>query len=139
CTADQIARYRGRLSGPLLDRIDMYVAVPRLAPAEMRGSLTGEGTAGIRARVAVARRLQHERYGKPAAQRTANETAAASPLGEAEAGFLLQAMERLSLSARAYHRCLQLARTIADLAGTEAIRRKHLAEAIAYRRWSLIP
>lgn len=137
CTADQIARYRGRLSGPLLDRIDMYVAVPRLAPAEMRGSLTGESTTVIRERVASARRLQQARYGKPAAQLTSSETEAACPLGEPEARFLLQAMERLNFSARAYHRCLQLARTIADLAGAETIHRNHLAEAIVYRRWSL--
>lgn len=136
CTADQIARYRGRLSGPLLDRIDMYVAVPRLTPAEMRGSLPGEATAVVRERVAAARRLQHARYGKSAARLTAGETEAACPLGEAEAQLLHQAMERLGFSARAYHRCLRLARTIADLVGAEAIRCNHLAEAIAYRRWS---
>ena len=136
CTADQIARYRGRLSGPLLDRIDMYVAVPRLTPAEMRGSPTGEATAVVRERVAAARRLQHTRYGKAAARLTAGETEATCPLGEAEEQLLHQAMERLGFSARAYHRCLRLARTIADLAGAETIRCNHLAEAIAYRRWS---
>ncbi|MDN5849741.1 MAG: YifB family Mg chelatase-like AAA ATPase, partial [Nitrococcus sp.] len=139
CTADQIARYRGRLSGPLIDRIDMYVTVPRLTPGEMRGSPTGECSAVVRERVATACRLQHERDGKSAARLTPSETEAACPLGEPEAGLLHQAMERLNFSARAYHRCLRLARSIADLDGAETIRGNHLAEAIGYRRWSQNP
>ncbi|MCO6441089.1 MAG: YifB family Mg chelatase-like AAA ATPase [Nitrococcus mobilis] len=136
CTADQITRYRSRLSGPLLDRIDMYVAVPRLTPAEMRGNVTGESTAMVRERAARARRRQHERDGKAAARLTASEVEAACPLGEPEAQLLQQAMERLKFSARAYHRCLKLARSIADLAGADTIGCNHLAEAIAYRHWA---
>ncbi|HET8701522.1 MAG TPA: YifB family Mg chelatase-like AAA ATPase [Nitrococcus sp.] len=139
CTAEQIARYRGRLSGPLLDRIDMYVVVPRLTLAEMRNTLAGESTAVVRERVATARRTQRERYGKPAARLTSSETEAACPLGEPQARLVLQAMEQLNFSARAYHRCLRLARTIADLAGAETIGCNHLAEAITYRRWSQTP
>lgn len=133
CTADQIARYRGRLSGPLLDRIDMYVAVPGLTAAEMSASTAGESTSIVRQRVANARQRQQERDGKPAARLAASEAETACPLGEPELRLLAQAMERLNFSPRAYHRCLKLARTIADLAGADRIRCAHLAEAIAYR------
>lgn len=133
CTADQIARYRGRLSGPLLDRIDMHVAVPRLTAAEMSESAAAEPTSVVRQRVVTARQRQTERDGKPAARLTASEVEIACPLGEAELRLLQQAMERLRFSPRAYHRCLKLARSIADLAGAERIRCTHLAEAIAYR------
>ena len=133
CTADRIARYQGRLSGPLLDRIDMHVAVPRLTAAEMSESAPSEPTSVVRQRVVTARQRQTERNGKPAARLTASEAETACPLGEAELRLLRQAMERLRFSPRAYHRCLKLARTIADLAGAERIRCAHLAEAIAYR------
>ena len=134
CTPDQVARYRGRLSGPLLDRIDIHIDVPAVPQAERLALEPAEGSAVVRERVATARARQLTRQGKPNVELGTKEVdrhCRADPAGET---LLKQAISRLGLSARAYHRVLKLARTIADLAGVEAIAASHVAEAIGYRR-----
>ncbi|HEY9111041.1 MAG TPA: YifB family Mg chelatase-like AAA ATPase, partial [Rhodanobacteraceae bacterium] len=136
CTPDAIARYRGRISGPLLDRIDIVSDVPRMPLMELnakRGT-HDEDSATVRARVIVARNTAMQRAGKPNAMLAVREIERDCALGDAERTLLERAMEKLSLSARAYHRVLRVARTIADLAGSERIGREHLAEAVQYRR-----
>ena len=136
CTPDQIARYRGRISGPLLDRIDLQIEVPSL-PADALPARAGHNTetsATVRARVAAAAARQRARQGKPNAQLQPREIERiCKPDADGEA-LLKSAFARLSLSARAYHRILKVARTIADLASLEALSAMHIAEAIGYRR-----
>jgi magnesium chelatase family protein len=134
CTPDQIARYRGKLSGPLLDRIDLLVEVPAVTEAEISSRGEGEASAQVRERVVAARERQTARQGKPNAQLTPDEIDLHCLPDCAGAALLKQAMTRLDLSARAYHRILKVARTIADLAGEEIVRGPHVAEAIQYRR-----
>ncbi len=134
CTPDQVARYRGKLSGPLIDRIDLMLDVPAVAEAELSARAAAETSATVRGRVIAARTLQLARQGKPNAQLTPAEIIAHAHPDETGAQLLKQAMARLSLSARAYHRILKVARSIADLAGTEHVGAPHVAEAIHYRR-----
>jgi magnesium chelatase family protein len=136
CSPDQIARYRGRISGPLLDRIDMHVEVPRIPPAQFQRASAGkdESSAQVRARVESARTLQWSRAGCLNRALQSRQVERDCVLDHAGQGLIQQAMERLGLSARAYHRILRLARTIADLAGEAAIQVPHLSEAIGYRR-----
>ena len=135
CSAENIARYRARISGPLLDRIDLHLQVPRLSPAELRSDAPdGENSAAVRARVMAARTRQHQRAGKANAHLSPSETLRDCTLTSADQALLEQAMERLQLSARSMHRILRVARTIADLAGAGPIERPHLAEAIGYRQ-----
>jgi magnesium chelatase family protein len=136
CTAEQVARYRARISGPLLDRIDLHVEVPRLPPGRLgpAGSDQAEGSAEVRIRVAAAREQATARAGKPNGALTTAEVNRHCPLDAAGRGLLEQAMQRLGLSARAYHRVLKVARTIADLALSQAITTAHLSEAVGYRR-----
>ncbi len=137
CSPAQIQRYRARVSGPLLDRIDLHVEAPSLSVAELRSDRLGESSAAMRERVQRARTVQHRRY---AGTRT-HTNSRLSPAQihrhcahNAMLGDLLeQAMHQLSLSARAYDRILKVARTIADLAGAESIEAPHLLEAIQYR------
>jgi magnesium chelatase family protein len=134
CTPDQVARYRSKISGPLLDRIDIQVEVPAVPQEDLARSSAGEPSAAIRARVTAARERQLARQGKPNA-RLATREIDRHCAHDAQAQTLLkQAVNRLNLSARAYHRVLKLARTIADLAGAERISAAHVAEAIQYRR-----
>lgn len=133
-TPDQIARYRGRISGPLLDRIDIQISVPALSEAELTAAGAGESSAAIRARVQAARDRQMARQGMPNAALGTREIDALCTPDAAGEALLKQAIARLNLSARAYHRVLRLARSVADLAGSEAIAPAHLAEAIQYRR-----
>ena len=171
CTAEQVARYRARLSGPLLDRIDLHVEVPRLRPEEMTAP-PGAGRPGppegippdarpgrrssartvppanppaalgteiltsaqVRARVEAARERQFSRQGKPNQALEPREIERHCPLDEAGQRLMTQAMARLGLSPRGYHRVLKVGRTIADLAGSEGIVISHLSEAIGYRR-----
>ncbi|TAN05960.1 MAG: ATP-dependent protease [Rhodanobacteraceae bacterium] len=136
CTPDSIARYRGRISGPLLDRIDILCEVPRVPLAELnaeRGA-TDEASATVRARVTNARSVAMQRAGKPNGLLGTREIERDCALGPAERTLLERALDKLGLSARAYHRVLRVARSIADLAGTDRIAREHLAEAIQYRR-----
>lgn len=134
CTPDQIARYRSRLSGPLLDRIDLQVLVPRVEPQALsaRQEQT-ETSAEVRERVIRCRQRQLDRQGKPNAQLGAPEVERyCAPAAEA-AALLELAMARLSLSARAYHRTLKVARTLADLGGLAEIGAAQVAEALRYR------
>ncbi|SEP11484.1 YifB family Mg chelatase-like AAA ATPase [Aquisalimonas asiatica] len=134
CTPDQVARYRGRISGPLLDRIDMQISVPRLRPAELQQAEPGEPSAAVRERVWAARAFRVAQSGAASAALGPDAIDAACAIGKTEAQFLTNAMERLGLSARAYHRLLRVARTIADLAGAERVTVQHLGEALGYRR-----
>ena len=133
-TPDQIARYRGRISGPLLDRIDIQISVPALTEDELTRAGAGEPSAAIRKRVEAARARQMVRQGKPNAALGTQDIDAHCALDTAGEALLKQAIARLNLSARAYHRVLKLARSIADLASSDAITTAHLAEAIQYRR-----
>ncbi len=130
-------RYRGRLSGPLLDRIDLHIEAPALSLAELRADQPGETSAAMRARVDTARRLQLARFAGTRIAANARMTQAQIRRHcalDAKLGDLLQqAMEQLHLSARAYDRILKVARTIADLAAAETIAAPHLLEAIQYR------
>lgn len=130
-------RYRSKISGPLLDRIDLHIEAPALSLNELRSDKPGESSAAIRARVETARSRQQARF-------IGSKTVANARMTHAQIrkhctldstlGDLLQtAMEQLSLSARAYDRILKVARTIADLAASEKIESKHLLEAIQYR------
>jgi len=135
CTPDQVARYRRKISGPLLDRIDIHIEVPAVPPDDMASRPVGEASAAIRTRVTLARDRQLTRQGKPNAQlsgRDIDKYASADAAGEQ---MLKQAISRLGLSARGYHRVLKLARTIADLAAAEQIGSSHIAEAVQYRRF----
>ncbi|NMG67648.1 YifB family Mg chelatase-like AAA ATPase [Azoarcus indigens] len=134
CTPDQISRYRGRLSGPLLDRIDLMIEVPAPTHDELVGAVPGETTAVVRARVAQARARQQQRQGVANARLEAAAVEAYCMPDSAAANLLREAMMRLNLSARAYHRVLRVARTLADLAGVERPSAAHVAEAIQYRR-----
>jgi magnesium chelatase family protein len=134
CTPEQVARYRARLSGPLLDRVDLTVEVPAIGHEELAGGAAGEPSAAVRARVETARRLQLERQGRPNARLEAGQVEALCAPDGAGGALLRQAMNRLGLSARAYHRVLRVARTLADLAGCERPGAVQIAEAIQYRR-----
>lgn len=133
CTPDQVARYRNRLSGPLLDRIDLLVTVAPLAEHELRAG-PGEATSVVRARVLAARSRQRVRQGRPNQSLEAADIDLHCALTDPARALLGQAMTALNLSARAYHRCLKVARTIADLADVNCIAPAHVAEAIQYRR-----
>jgi hypothetical protein len=137
CTADAVARYRGRISGPMLDRIDMHVEVPRVPPAQWREP--GEDSATVRARVLQAREMQQSRAGKPNALLGTLELARDAALSQADRALLDSAAERLGLSARAHQRILRVSRSIADLAGSDSVHREHLTEAIGYRRLDRLP
>jgi len=138
CTPEQIQRYRAKLSGPLMDRIDLAVEVPPLPLHEMDASRSArdEDSATVRARVLRARRHALMRAGRSNAEISHRELERDCALGPAERRWYEQALERLGLSARAYHRVLRVARTIADLdGGTAVLEREHLAEALQYRRF----
>jgi magnesium chelatase family protein len=136
CAAD----YQGRVSGPFLDRIDIRVDVPAVSAADMIGPAAAESSATVAARVRAAREIQRERYLSPGHPAIFTNAAAPATLIEAVVDpdkdsqrLMLQAAERFSLSARAYHRVLKVARTLADLAGSEKVARPHIAEALSYR------
>ncbi|HEU4384351.1 MAG TPA: YifB family Mg chelatase-like AAA ATPase [Anaeromyxobacteraceae bacterium] len=133
CTLGDLARYRRRLSGPLLDRVDLHVQVPAVTAAALAEAGSGEPSAAARARVERARGRQVDRAGVPNARlRGAALRRCAAPDAAGRA-LLAEAVDRLGLSARAHERILRVARTIADLEGVEAVRACHLAEAIQYR------
>ena len=136
CAAD----YQGRVSGPFLDRIDLRVDLPAVSAADMIGPASGERSSAVAGRVAKARERQRERYlaaGHPEVHTNAAAGATliekvVEPDRESQA-LLLQAAERFNLSARAYHRVLKVARTLADLAGLDKVSRPQIAEALSYR------
>ena len=134
CTPPQVQRYAGRLSGPLRDRIDLVVPLSALPAATLHAAEPGESSAQVRARVLAARTLQLARDGTPPQRPTRRPASAARwahPPNARET--LLQAVERLGLSARAYYRVLRVARTIADLAGEQTVDVPHVAEALQFR------
>ena len=136
CTSEQIARYQGRISGPLLDRIDIQVQVPT-QPAETfidNDPVPETPSARIRERVIVAHRRQLERQGCANAQLENGQLERHCRLDRECRAFLLRAMNSLGLSARGYHRILRVARSIADLAEEETIALPHVTEAVGYRR-----
>lgn len=138
CTGEQIKRYRSRLSGPLLDRIDMQIIVPRLAHADLHGKApTGETSAKIRLRVQAAHAQQLQRQGCSNAHLGEAALRQHAQLTTQDQHLLERAADKLQLSARAWQRVLKVARTIADLDGSEAITTRHLSEAINYRRLNL--
>lgn len=134
CTPDQVARYQSRLSGPLLDRIDVQIEVPAVAPDVLAASPDGEPTADVAARVLRARERQRARQGVLNADLSGSLLEAHVQAEAVASVFLQSACARLGWSGRAFHRVLKLARTIADLADADLIRQVHMAEAIQYRR-----
>ena len=137
CTPAVVSRYQKRISGPLLDRIDIHIEVPRVEYERLSDDRLGEPSAAIRRRVAAARERQRRRFeGTPLLTNSdmgPAEVRVYCPLDDAGRSLLRAAMQQLQMTARAYHRILKLARTIADLAGSDRIQTVHLAEAIQYR------
>ena len=137
CSPTQIQRYRSRISGPLLDRIDIHIEAPLLRIKELRTAQPGEPSATIRERCQKARDRQIKRFSQPSmrcnAQMNQAQIRKFCAIDREQGQLIEQAMEELSLSARAYDRILKVARTIADLANSEAIQTPHLLEAIQYR------
>jgi len=134
CTPDQISRYRGKISGPLLDRIDLHFEVPSVAEEDLTRASAGESSALVRERAALARERQIRRQGKLNRDLTVKEVDEFCRLDDSSRRLLRQAIERLHLSARAYHRVQKIGRTIADLVGDGEIGSAQIAEAIQYRR-----
>ncbi len=134
CTPDVVARYQDRISGPMLDRIDMQIHVGALSQDELMLQADGESSATIAARVARASEVQQARQNSPNSQLSTKEIDRHCKPDTAGEKLLRSAMTRLNWSARAYHRVLKLARTIADLADSDKVTQTHVAEAIQYRR-----
>ncbi len=134
CTPDQVARYQGKLSGPLIDRIDLHIEVGAMDTDELLTAPAGEPTASVRARCMAARERALARQGRPNQALHGQAIDEHVRLDEAARQFLHTAATRLGWSARATHRALKVARTIADLAGSEATSSAHVAEAVQYRR-----
>ena len=138
CTPVQVERYRDRISGPLLDRIDIHVEVPAVEYRELTSDLVGETSSVIRDRIEIARRRQLTRFGEKSrvrcnARMSSKQIKTSCALDPAASGLLEMAMGELHLSARAHDRILKVARTIADLEGAESITATHIGEAIQYR------
>lgn len=134
CTPDMIQRYRSRISGPLMERIDLHIEVPRLPPSALRTDApAAESSACVRARVVAARTRQHTRSEAPNARLSQAQTNAFCRLETRDSLLLERAVDALQLSARSLHRILRVARTIADLAGSEQIETAHITESIGYR------
>ena len=134
CTPDQVARYRSKISGPLLDRIDLHIDVPALSDEELTSVPSGEASTSIRQRVEQARQLQISRQGTSNALLGSKEVDQYCTTDDAGMALLKQAISKLNRSARAYHRILKVARSIADLAAEAVIKPAHIAEAVQYRR-----
>jgi magnesium chelatase family protein len=143
CSASTVARYQRRISGPLLDRMDIYVEVPRVDYEKLAATSSGEPSYAVRERVEAARRRQTDRFAGTRLACNAEMTPVEvrkhcqGSLDDAALSLVRLATDQLGLSARAFHRTLKLSRTIADLAGSEVISAAHVAEAVQYRYRSL--
>ena len=141
CSPQAVAAYRGRISGPLLDRIDIVVEVPAVAFEDLRTRGEAEPSSAVKARVNAARAIQHRRYGESSGMCNARmgpaEIRSFCGLSEECAGLMKNAFETLGLTARSYDRILKVARTVADLDGSQEIQTQHIAEAIQYRAVNL--
>ena len=137
CTMPQILRYRSKISGPLMDRIDIHVEVPAVKYRDLTGESSGEDSEAIKARVNRAREVQRQRFAGRRiysnAQMTSRHLKKYCQIGQSSKALLEQAIDKLGLSARAFTRILKIARTIADLEGVESIATHHISEAIQYR------
>ncbi len=137
CSSSMVQRYQKKLSGPLLDRIDIHIEVPRIDFEKLAAKQMGEPSATVRDRVEATRQIQRDRFNQISLQINAEmgpaEIRQFCEVDDASSQLLKSAMAQLYLSPRAYHRILKLARTIADLAGADTIGASHVAEAIQYR------
>ncbi|WLP94511.1 YifB family Mg chelatase-like AAA ATPase [Psychrobacter sp. M13] len=133
CRPEQIRRYQDKLSGPLLDRIDLHITVPALPIADLQNAKAGESSEQVRMRVAAAHKRQLARQNKVNNELSPSELDEHVQLGKGEQQLLQLAQQRLNLSARGYHRVLRVARTIADLADSQGITSAHVSEALSYR------
>jgi magnesium chelatase family protein len=145
CAPSTVTKYQKRISGPLLDRIDIHVEVPRVDYEKLFNERLGESSVVIRQRVEAARQVQRKRFADLSHENAKENSIACNAdmriaevrkfckLDETSESLMRSAMSQMNLSARAYHRVLKLARTIADLAGSENIQTSHLAEALQYR------
>ncbi len=134
CTPESVARYRSKISGPLLDRIDLTIEVPSLSAAELMQQEAGESSASVLERVIAARGKQYARQGKVNAALSVSELDSQACIQKEAQEALGSLLEKLSLSARSFHRIMRVARTLADLAGDEEVGRSHVMKAIGFRR-----
>lgn len=134
CTPESVARYRNKISGPLLDRIDLTIEVPSLSAAELMQQEAGESSATVLERVTAARKIQYNRQGKVNAELSVGELDGKARIQKEAQEALGTMLEKLSLSARSFHRIMRVARTLADLAGDEEVSKTHVMKAIGFRR-----